>query len=218
MAILKNLSEYINFSIKEDDHPVWIAQREGRAKDGLDKTDPAIIKMLTLAGRKQGFAESLKNLNIVPVSISYEYDPCDQMKARELLAIATNGSYEKGEQEDVQSIAAGISGFKGRVHLHFGDVMGDDYEDADQVAELIDKAVIGSYVLQPSNYFAYQALNGEYPQGLYSDKQLSFDASKLKKEKQRFDEHMQAVETAHKPYVLNAYANPIVNKKKLGLM
>ncbi|NRB40924.1 MAG: 1-acyl-sn-glycerol-3-phosphate acyltransferase [Pseudomonadales bacterium] len=218
MAILKNLSEYINFSIKEDQHSIWIAQREGRAKNGMDKTEAAIIKMMTLSTRKLGMAEAVKGLKIVPVSISYEYDPCDQMKARELLAIAKNGSYEKGEQEDVQSIAKGISGFKGRVHLHFGEVLTQDFESADEVAAHIDKDIISAYVLQPTNYFAYHALNGEYPKGVYSEKHLDFSVGALSKDKQAFDIHMAAVEDQHKPYVLNAYANPIVNKQKFGLM
>ena len=218
MAILKNLSEYINYSIKEDGHSIWIAQREGRAKDGLDKTDPAIIKMLTLAERKLGLSEAVKSLKIVPVSISYEYDPCDKMKAGELLSIASTGSYEKGEQEDVQSIAKGISGFKGRVHLHFGKVIGEDFESADEVAARIDRDIVAAYVLQPSNYFAYHALYGEYPKGVYSEKQLDFVAEKLVKERTAFEAHLAEVEEQHKPYVLNAYANPIVNKKNLALM
>ncbi len=217
MAILKNLSEYISHSIKEDKHPIWIAQREGRAKDGFDKTDSAIIKMLTLSSRKMGLTEAVKSLKIVPVSISYEYDPCDQMKANELSTIERQGDYEKAEQEDIQSIAQGISGYKGRVHLHFGEVLTQHFEDADQVADHIDREIVGNYVLQPSNFFAYQTLYGEYPQGSFSADQLSFDASKLIAEKQFFDEYMNKIDEPLKPYVLNAYANPIVNKINMGL-
>ncbi len=217
MAILKNLSEYISHSIKEDKHPIWIAQREGRAKDGFDKTDSAIIKMLTLSSRKMGLTEAVKSLKIVPVSISYEYDPCDQMKANELSTIERQGDYEKAEQEDIQSIAQGISGYKGRVHLHFGEVLTQQFEDADQVADHIDREIVGNYVLQPSNFFAYQTLYGEYPQGSFSADQLSFDASKLIAEKQFFDEYMNKIDEPLKPYVLNAYANPIVNKINMGL-
>ena len=218
LAILKHLSEYISFSVKEDKHPVWIAQREGRAKDGLDKTEAAIIKMLVLANRKLGMTEAIKTLNIVPVSISYEFDPCDAMKANELSSVDKNGQYEKAEQEDIASIAKGISGYKGRVHLHFGQALDQAFDDADEVAGQIDKVIVDGYVLQPSNYFAYYALYGEYPKGIYSGQRLSFNAQTLSQDKLIFDKHMAAIDEPLKPYVLAAYANPIVNKKAMGFM
>lgn len=218
LKILNHLSAYISYSIKVDKHPVWIAQREGRAKDGFDKTDAAIIKMMALDGRKLGFEESIKALKIVPVSVSYEYDPCDQLKANELHAVEAQGNYVKGDQEDVHSIAKGISGYKGHVHIHFGEVLTNDFNDADAVAEHIDSKVVGNYVLQPNNYFAYYQVYNEYPQGVYGTSYKSFDAKSLQSEKLKFEQHMAEIDEPLKPFVLNAYANPIVNKLNLGLM
>ena len=113
------LSEYMHQCIEQGSH-VWIAQREGRAKDGVDKTEAALLKMLAMYQRKQPLSESLKKLHIVPVSISYEYDACDVLKAEELHAIETTGSFAKNDKSDIQSIVAGMIGFKGAVHVAFG--------------------------------------------------------------------------------------------------
>lgn len=155
MKALGELSAYIGQSVHEG-HSIWIAQREGRAKDGDDKTDPAILKMFYVDGKKQKipFADYMRSLNIVPVSISYELDPTDKAKARELYEKSVNGSYEKGEFEDIESIVAGIVGQKGRVHVAFGAPIRDGFEDPDQLAALIDKAVWGNYRLFPGNYLA----------------------------------------------------------------
>ncbi len=96
----RNLSAYINHSIRQDGQSIWIAQAEGRAKDGDDRTDSAILKMFHMSCKDEPFAELVKALNIVPVSISYEFDPCDQAKARELHTRATTGSYAKAPGED----------------------------------------------------------------------------------------------------------------------
>lgn len=218
LAALKHLSAYITFSLKEDKHSVWIAQREGRAKDGLDRTDAAIIKMFAVnEGRGEHFTEFIKNLKIVPVSVSYEYDPCDAMKAKELHAIATYGNYTKAEQEDISSIAKGISGYKGNVHISFGEVLQDNFEDADAVAAWLDKQIIDGYVLHPSNYFAYEKLYGEFPEGLYSSRRLPFNAPAMSKEKRIFEERLAAIPEALQPFWLNAYANPIVSKRNFAL-
>src|SRR6056300_387891 len=110
LTVLNQLSQYIDYSIVGG-HSIWIAQRSGRSKDGDDRTDPALLKMLHIGQRKaRSFAEQAKRLNIVPVSISYELDPCDAMKATELAAMAEQGEYKKGEFEDIQSIVRGITG------------------------------------------------------------------------------------------------------------
>ena len=105
-AATKNLSAYIKHSLVNEQASIWIAQREGRAKNGIDQTEPAIIKMLDMSRNKRAdsFASQIGALNIVPVAISYELDPCDGLKAAELCELATAGSYEKGEQEDVAAI------------------------------------------------------------------------------------------------------------------
>ncbi len=223
LANLKLLSQYIAASIKEDNHSIWIAQREGRAKDGVDKTDSAILKMFGIAGRKQDFSEYMRSLNIVPVSISYEYDPCDEMKATELHSVDQFGQYEKAEQEDIKSIATGITGFKGNVHVAYGKPYSGEFETPDEMAAWIDGQVVTMYVLHPSNYFAYFDLYGEYPKGgVYSSQHKPFSPSllevELKKERRFFDERMQAIPAMLRPYVLASYANPIKSKQSLGLM
>ncbi len=154
MAAVTQLSAYINHSIEEGES-VWIAQREGRAKDGNDKTDPAILKMFYMSQRKQGsFADISKKLNIVPVSISYEFDPCDRAKAKELASLQASGSYEKGQFEDIESIVQGITGFKGAVHVHFGDVITESFETPESLANELDRQIYKNYFLHPSNYIA----------------------------------------------------------------
>src|SRR5690606_9915307 len=160
----KHLSAYIYHSIVNENHNIWIAQREGRAKDGCDKTNSAVVGMFTLARAKTTeFKDYIRSLNIVPVSISYELDPCDEAKARELHYQRTTGSYKKQEHEDVKSIALGITGQKGHVHVAFGRVMHADYQDTDDVVEELDRQILQNYVLHSSNCFAYQALHGTAP-------------------------------------------------------
>ena len=127
MKAFSELSAYIADSLKTG-HSIWIAQKEGRAKDGDDRTDPAILKMFYMAGKQQKlpFADYMRGLNIVPVAISYELDPGDEAKARELVERAETGGYEKSEFEDIESIVSGIVGFKGRVHVSLGKPLDGD--------------------------------------------------------------------------------------------
>lgn len=146
LAAAKLLSEYIYHTLKVDQQHIWIAQREGRAKDGRDITNPAIISMLTINKPKDlEFSVYLRQLRIVPVSISYEFDPCDISKARELHQIDLLGTYDKPDNEDMRSIVAGITGQKGRVHVHFGRVLDSDFENAKQVAEHLDAEILAGY-------------------------------------------------------------------------
>src|SRR5690606_17343260 len=135
LAAFQLLSAYINHSIREEGESIWIAQAEGRAKDGDDRTDSAILKMFHMARKDEPFAEVIGGLGLVPVSISYGYDPCGQAKARELYTRATTGSYTKAPGEDDASIALGITGYKGRVHIAFGEQVDAQWEDAKQVAQ-----------------------------------------------------------------------------------
>lgn len=161
LTVLNQLSEYIDHCIHTG-HSVWIAQRQGRAKDGDDRTDPALLKMLHMAKRKEySFADQAKRLNIVPVSIAYELDPCDASKARELAALATDGRYEKGQYEDIESIVRGITGHKGHVHVAFGDVIEQEFETADELAEEIDRQIHVNYRLHPTNLAAAGEGDGE---------------------------------------------------------
>ena len=219
LASLRKLSAYIRHSITVDRHSVWIAQREGRAKDGIDQTEPAILKMFALSAAKgTSVGAALAELKMVPVSISYEYDPCDLMKARELYTIASTGSYQKGPQEDITSIAAGITGTKGDVHLAYGKPLSVLPDDVDDVAALFDREIVTNYVLHPSNYFAYHALHGAYPRGVYGEKRAPFEVSQLESHRAEFAARLENCPPEHRPYFLANYANAIVSKQKLGLM
>jgi len=161
MKALTHLSAYIDHSIVNDEASIWIAQREGRAKDGDDKTDAALLKMLYMSGRKKyEFSKIGERLNIVPVSISYEFDPCDAKKAKELAISAAGGTYEKSEFEDIESITAGITGNKGNVHVHFGDVIEANSEEPAQLAAFIDQQIHSNYKLHDSNLIAANQLEG----------------------------------------------------------
>ncbi len=212
LAASKNLSDYIRHSVLEEHAPVWIAQREGRAKDGLDRTEPAVIKMLAMSRdkREQSFGEHIASLGIVPVAISYELDPCDALKANELYAKDTTGNYEKGEQEDVASIGQGIVGEKARVHVSFGTPLGADLETPEAVAEEVNRQVIREYCLHPTNLYAYRMLNGEdvvIPESLYLEEG---DCSR-----EQFESRINALPEAHRPYALAIYANSVVSKLSL---
>lgn len=209
----KHLSAYIYHSIANENSSIWIAQREGRAKDGCDKTNSAVIGMLALNRPKtEDFAVYAKRLNIVPVSISYELDPCDGAKARELYHQRTSGSYQKEKHEDVKSIALGISGQKGHVHVAFGKVLHEDYADADEVVAEIDRQILGHYVLHSSNCFAYQMLYGEIPAVNYSDKNIPFIPAALPEQHKYFEARIQAIPAEQRELVLAMYANPVLSK------
>ncbi len=212
-AALKKLSAYIRHSITGDREHCWIAQREGRAKDGNDRTNATIIKMFAMSqSKEQSFAEGMRELNIVPVSISYEWDPCDGDKARELHSIATTGEYKKGEHEDVESIGRGISGIKGHVHVAFGDVLMAEFADADEMAAEIDRQVIHNYVLQPSNFAAYYALHQQWPGLPVTEEALPFDEKKFAEKIEAYRQRVDALAPELRPYVHAMYANPIQSK------
>ncbi|MBD1576630.1 1-acyl-sn-glycerol-3-phosphate acyltransferase [Vibrio sp. S11_S32] len=155
MKTLGQLSGYIKHSL-ETNNSIWIAQREGRAKDGNDMTEPAILKMFHVEGRRQKipFADYIKSLKIVPVSISYENDPLDVAKANELYQLETHGHYQKTEFEDIESIVKGIIGKKGRVNVSFGDVVTGNFETPDALAQEIDRQIHDLYRLYPINLLA----------------------------------------------------------------
>ena len=213
LASSKNLANYIQHSILQEHAPVWIAQREGRAKDGVDRTEPAVIKMLGMSRDKasQSFGEHIASLGIVPVAISYELDPCDALKANELYQKATAGSYRKGDQEDVASIGKGIAGNKGRVHVAFGTPLGDQFADANAVAAEIDRQVISAYRLHGTNIQAYRMLNGV-------DAPLPVDTVLADGEcsAQEFERRIAALPEGHRPFALAIYANAVVSKLSLA--
>lgn len=213
LAASKTLANYIQHSLLLEKSPVWIAQREGRAKDGIDRTEPVIIKMLSMSRDKsqRGFGEHIEGLGIVPVAVSYELDPCDAMKAKELFEKATKGSYEKAEQEDVASIAEGIAGEKGRVHVSFGTPLGGNLSTPDAVATEVDRQIITEYCLHPTNLYAYRRLYGG--NALMSTK---FYVEEGDYSEAAFDARIAAMPEAHRPFALGIYANAVVSKLALA--
>ncbi len=209
------LSAYIRHSILSEGESVWIAQRNGRAKDGNDRTHPGLLRMLSLSGEGD-FSTAIRSLRIVPVSISYEYDPCDGAKARELYLAGRHGAYDKEEHEDVQSIVAGVTGWKGRVHVAFGSVLERDFSEPEAVVAELDRQIIGNYVLYPSNYFACHALDGAWPSGTYGADSQAFRPGELQREQDFFRRRIEALPAEHRPYALRMYANSLWNQQRLA--
>ncbi|WP_106478352.1 1-acyl-sn-glycerol-3-phosphate acyltransferase [Phytohalomonas tamaricis] len=208
LAAYQMLSDYIRHSLVEDNHSIWLAQREGRAKNGIDRTDAAIIKMLSISRRQQdknaSIGEAISELRLAPVSISYEYDPCDLQKAKEMYAVLQEGRYEKVAFEDIFSIAAGITGYKGNVKLVFGTPLSGNFTTTEEVAAEIDRQVLEHYTLFPSHYLALEA-TGQAPDLV--------DHSRItQQDRQRFNARLAEVPEELKPWWLCQYANPVLNR------
>jgi len=163
------LAAYIQHSLFEEHESVWIAQRDGRTKDGNDYTKQGLVKMITL-GNDKNLLETIRRMKITPVTVSYEYEPCDKLKAREL-AISEHSVYHKQPGEDFNSIKQGLFGQKGRMSLTIGtpidqelDDIPDDIPNNDKinkVCQLIDKQIYKTYTLYPNNYIAHDILHGD---------------------------------------------------------
>lgn len=207
------LSEYMHHCIEQGSH-VWIAQREGRAKDGVDKTEGALLKMLAMYQRKQPLSESLQKLHIVPVSISYEYDACDVLKAEELYSIETTGSFSKNEKSDIQSIVAGMIGFKGAVHVAFGSEMQYDSDEPDVIAASIDSQILKNYKLRDSNYIAFELLQekGLLPE---SASGLEIKIPEITAaSREMFSNRLDQVDPKLHQHYLVSYANPVISRNR----
>ncbi|MCO4837129.1 MAG: 1-acyl-sn-glycerol-3-phosphate acyltransferase [Oceanospirillaceae bacterium] len=162
MKAYMELSSYIDHSVHTG-HNIWIAQREGRAKDGVDTTDVAVMKMLYMSKKKSGqsYADYINSLHIVPVSIAYEFDPCDKAKACELAALETSGEYVKAKFEDMNSIVKGIVGHKGKVHVAFGEPLEGQFDTPEDIAFAIDSSIAKNYQLQTTNVAAHAIRQGQ---------------------------------------------------------
>lgn len=216
----QQLSAYIHHCIDTGDN-VWIAQREGRAKDGIDKTESAIIKMLHMADRiperSLTLDASINSLNIVPVAISYEFDPCDQLKAMELHAIETSGKYEKNEHSDVNSILYGMIGNKGAVHVAFGTPLRvADAATAEGIAKMIDDQIIANYKLHLVNYLAMEKLQPEFMDYSQLPKLLAFSPQQVERKRTEFEKRLAQIPVSLRPYVLNMYANPVIRQHEVN--
>lgn len=210
LNVSKELSAYIHYSLAEEGSHIWIAQKEGRAKDGIDRTNAALISMLMLNRPKEmDFDDYVHELRIVPVAISYEFDPCDEAKAKELWQQEETGKYEKEDHEDVQSISRGITGDKGRVHIHFCQPLDGQYGSARAVAAAVDREILGHYQLMPSNILAAQQL------GLGVDEWLHLVSDE---DRQSFEKRLEAVPEPIKCRMLAMYAAPVESRQKLDAL
>lgn len=209
-AALLQSSQYIKHSIDEG-HSIWIAQSEGRSKDGFDVTDPAIIKMFALADRKLPLGEIVKGLNIVPLSISYEFDPCDVLKASELGAVSRNGEYQKPDGHDLKSLVQGLNGQKGRVVLRLGDQLEGEFDSVEDVAAEIDRQIVSHLELFPVNFWALTKMPGDEYKALAEKLNVSIS----KRDALALSSRLKLCPPADRHYWLAQYANPVLNRERM---
>ena len=201
-------SQFIQHTILEAGESIWIAQKQGRAKDGIDETDPAMLKMIHLTERKtQSLGQYFNALKVVPVSISYELDPNDCLKAIELNALDQNKSYEKSENEDLISIANGINGQKGNVTINVGQpILCNDIDSYEVVANKISKEITSMYHLHPTNFAAASMLETEH-QCIHQ-----FADEDISEAKDLLSQRMANLDDGARLKFLNQYANPVIQK------
>lgn len=214
------MSRYMHYAITQKKENIWIAQREGRAKDSSDQTQESVLKMLAYGGEGT-IIERLKELNIVPLTLSYEYDPCDYLKAQEFQQKRDDPSWKKNKQDDLDNMKIGIFGYKGHVHFRTGTPVNqwiDELKDMPktevfkEIAQRIDKAIHSNYMLYPGNFIAYDELN----------KTNTFHKRYSQHDKKVFEEYLRGQiakinlpnpdEAFLRERILTMYANPVVNK------
>lgn len=214
------MSRYMHHTIKDKNQSIWIAQREGRAKDSNDRTQESVLKMLAIGGEGH-LVDRLTEMDIVPLAISYEYDPCDYLKAQEFQQKRDNPEYKKTQADDLKNMQTGLFGFKGRVHFQVAECINGELAKLDrslpkpelcaQIAALIDRKIHENYRLYPGNYIAHDRLSGSET---FADRYTA-------EEKQHFmeyiDRQLDRIELEHKdqPFLreklLQMYANPLTN-------
>jgi glycerol-3-phosphate O-acyltransferase len=215
----KLMSEYIGQLLLRENRSVWIAQREGRTKDGNDATHSGVLKMLAMGSDESNLMDYFKKIKIVPVSISYEYDPTDALKMPQLIAEANDEIYIKEKNEDFVTLLSGIIGQKKRIHIHVGDILdkeldkiGKDFDNTNKqvqaLAQTIDDSILQSYKLWPTNYIAYDLLN----------KSTTYSHFYTENEKSLFERRLEMKIDQNNPLMVESflamYANPVVNKSK----
>ena len=216
------MSSYIHYAVTQKKENLWIAQREGRAKDSSDQTQDSVLKMLAM-GAELPPVESLRELNITPLTISYEYDPCDYLKAQEFQQRRDDASWKKSKQDDLDNMRIGIFGYKGHVHYHCAPCINEWIDELAELpkqefyrvlAERITAEIHRGYMLYPCNFIAYDELNGTKH---FADRYSAADVKK-------FDEYLNGqiakVAVANpdvsflRGRILTMYANPVENKLK----
>ena len=216
----KLMSEYIGQLLLRENRSVWIAQREGRTKDGNDATHSGVLKMLGMGSDEKNLMEYFKKIKIVPVSISYEYDPTDALKMPQIMAEANDEIYIKDKNEDFITLLSGIIGQKKRIHIHVGEVLDKELDvieaendntnkQVQALAQVIDDSILHSYKLWPTNYIAYDLLNKTNTYAhLYTENEKSLFERRLEMKIDASNETMMES-------FLAMYANPVVNKSPL---
>jgi 1-acyl-sn-glycerol-3-phosphate acyltransferase len=211
------LSAYIHHTLKDKNTSVWIAQKEGRTKDGNDKTQSGLLKMFGIASQED-FLHTYLNLNIVPVSISYEYEPCDNLKAAQIYKKQHNLPLSKTQQEDRDNMVAGVTEPKGRIHFSIGRPIKDELyqlnnipvknEQIKALAKIIDLNIYKNYKLWPTNYMAYDLL---YNEERFRDKYTAEEKNDFIKYINKRINIVSGDKDELNQYLLNIYANPVVN-------
>lgn len=215
----KLLSEYIGQLLQRENRSVWIAQREGRTKDGNDAAHQGVLKMLGMGSDEENLMDYFKKVKIVPVSISYEYDPTDALKIPQLMAEANKEIYIKDKNEDFMTLMSGIMGQKKRIHIHVGKVLNEELDlikaefdntnkQIQALAQVMDDSILQSYKLWPTNYIAYDILHQtDKYKNFYTENEKSLFERRLE---MRIDEN----DDIQCKGFLAMYANPVVNKLK----
>jgi hypothetical protein len=220
LDVSTHLSKYIHFAVKEKNESIWISQREGRAKDSNDRTQESLLKMLAMGGNSD-FLTNIKELNITPLSLSYEYDPCDYLKAKEFQQRRDNPEFKKFKKDDLISMQTGLFEYKGNIHFQFGRPINSTLENweglqsknewAKKIASVIDKEIFLNYKFYPGNYIAYDRLwgNGFFAQNYTKEDVESFECY-LNGQLKKVD-----LENKDVPFltekILEMYANPVKN-------
>lgn len=223
LASSKRLSSYMHYTITERKQPIWLAQREGRAKDSNDVTQEGLIKMLSMYS-SDNMVDALKVLNIAPTAISYEYDPCDYLKAKEFQQRRDNPDFKKLPTDDLVNMQQGLMGYKGAIHYHIAACINDEIDKIDRtltkneitatVARIIDKQIHKNYRFWPINYYYYEQLTGDKQ---FADKYTPEEAAKLDA---YLAESIAKVDLPDKDEaflrtkILEMYTNPLINHLK----
>lgn len=216
----RRMSSYMHYAINEKQQSIWIAQREGRAKDSNDRTQESVLKMMAMGGEGTP-TERLKSLNIAPLSISYEYDPCDYLKAQEFQQKRDNPDFKKSREDDLKNMQTGIFGYKGQVHYQVAPCINEWIDEMSTlpkgeffsaVAQRMDADIFRNYRLYPGNYVAADLLEGR----------TRFASHYTEEQKQQFENYVQSrialvelpnPDTAYlRERILEMYANPVLNQ------
>lgn len=218
----KRLSAYLRYVINDKKSSIWIAQREGRSKDSDDRTQESLLKMFNLAGNSSNLIENLKELNICPLSISYEFDPTDFLKAKEFQQKRDNPNHKKSPQDDLINMRTGVMGYKGKVVYHISGCINDELDTIAEVttnrneqlkliAQLIDKHIHRNFNITPSNKIAYDEIGGNNKFAKdYSVAEKNYFDSYIDKQIRKIE-----LENKDRDFlrnkILEMYANPLKN-------